>query len=116
MSVEKMEQYKEYKKHRKEILRKQKRQERITAILGIASCVLILGAVTFFVYQDIKPDYASKVTSLIDWSKYIPDDIINGDDETDETNSEGATDETSDNATDNNEDGTSETDTTEGQE
>lgn len=113
MSVEKMEQYKEYKKHRKEILRKQKRQERITAILGITSCVLILGAVTFFVYQDIKPDYERKVTSLIDWSQYIPDDIINGDDETEETNSEGAKDQTSDS----NVDGTSETDTTtEGQE
>ena len=120
MSVEKMEQYKEYKKHRKEILRKQKRQERLYAILGITSCVLILGLVGFFVYQDIKPDYVSKTTSLIDWNQYIPDDILDGEDDTEGTESEeaadGTSDAASDNATDNNADGTSETDTTGGQE
>ena len=114
MSVEKMEQYKEYKKHRKEILRKQKRQERLYAILGIASCVLILGAVGFFVYQDIKPDYASKTTSLINWSQYIPDDIIDGADDTEGTESEEETDGTSDATSDNATDETSETDTTTG--
>ena len=104
MSVEKMEQYKEYKKHRKEILRKQKRRERLYTILGISSVVLILGLVCFLVYQDIKPNYAAENTSLIDWSQYIPDDIVYGEDSESEDAADGA-EETSESET-----------TTEGQE
>ena len=92
MSVEKMEQYKEYKKHRKEILRKQKRRERLYTILGISSVVLILGLVCILVYQDIKPNYAAENTSLIDWSQYIPDDIVYGEDSESEDAADAAED------------------------
>lgn len=113
MSVEKMEQYKEYKKHRKEILRKQKRKEKLTAILGVTCCVLILGTIGFLIYQDVKPDNTKKYVSLVEWDKYIPDDILGNDEE--EGTEEGAdTTEGTDAADDSSTDSSSEDTTSEG--
>lgn len=72
MSVEKMEQYKEYKKNRKEILRKQKRKEKINAIIGVICAVVIVGAIGFGIYSDVKPKNEKKYVSLVDWNKYLP--------------------------------------------
>lgn len=100
MSVEKMEKYKEYKKHRKEILRKQKRKEQLTVIAGIAASVVIIGCVGFFIYQDVKPEYTVSSDSIIDWNKYIPDDLFDDEEETTDDSADAASDDTTANSED----------------
>lgn len=97
MSVEKMERYKEYKKNRKEILRKQKRQEKINKIIGIASTIIIVGAIGFFIYQDVKPKYVPDTRSLITWGKYIPAETEDIQDETEDNEESQQTETTEEN-------------------
>ena len=98
MSVEKVEQYKEYKKHRKEILRKQKQKEKLIQISMSVAGILLLGLITFFIYQDVKPDRPENV-SLINWDQYLPEDLVAGEDEaTDTEDTEGTENDTSEEA------------------
>ncbi len=84
MSVEKVEQYKEYKKHRKEILRKQKQKEKLIQISMSVAGILLLALITFFVYQDVKPDRPENV-SLINWDQYLPEEVVAGEEDTTDT-------------------------------